>query len=144
MICDAHFTSTDIANGTAIFERYASVEFCGDRYGSLQSRSERSSYVIAPWVGLRGQIDPTTSDPRPGVVQYYLKQNVCLDGEWRTLVMARVSWFQEIWCKDLFEPLGPSTFIPVQRIRCKFVGTVQAWRRENVLFVLPLERKIYL
>ena len=147
----------DIANGTAIFERYASVEFCGDRYGSLQSRSERSSYVIAPWVGLRGQIDPTTSDPRPGVVQYYLKQNVCLDGEWRTLVMARVSWFQEhpdrhrhgsgtteIWCKDLFEPLGPSTFIPVQRIRCKFVGTVQAWRRENVLFVLPLERKIYL
>ena len=35
----------DIANGTAIFERYASVEVCGDRYGSLQSRSERSSYV---------------------------------------------------------------------------------------------------
>lgn len=65
-----------MANGTVIFDRYASVEFCGDRYGSLYSRSERSSYIIACWVGAGGQIDSTTSDPRPGVVQYYLKQNI--------------------------------------------------------------------
>ena len=142
----------EFQNGTAIFDRYVGVEFLGEHYGSLDSRSERSSYIIAPWVGVNGHIDP-----RPGVVSYYVKQNVFLDGEWRTLIMARVHWFEEhperhmhqsgtaeIWCKDIFEPLGPASFIPVQRIPCKFVGTVQKWKGENVLFVLPLERNIYL
>ena len=147
----------EFRNGTVIFDRYASVEFCGERYGSLDSRSERSSYVIAPWVGVGGQINSDTSDARPAVVRYYMKQNICIHGQWKTLVMAYVSWFQkhpdrhkrqsgttEIWCKDIFEPLGAASFLPVQRIQCKFVGTVQTWKRENVLFVLPLERKIYL
>ena len=30
----------EFRNGTVIFDRYASVEFCGERYGSLDSRSE--------------------------------------------------------------------------------------------------------
>ena len=136
----------DIINGSVIF----------DRYGSLDSRSERSSYVTAPWVGVGGQIDVSTSDARPAVVHCHFKQNIYLYGKWKTL-MARVSWFQEhpdrhkdesgtteVWCKDIFEPLGPASFIPVQRIQHKFVGTVQTWRRESVLVVLPLERKIYL
>ena len=71
--------------------------------------------------------------------------------------MAAVSLFQkhpdrhkhdsgitEIWCQDLFKPLGPALFVPVQRTQLKFVGTLQTWQRENVLFVLPLGRKIYL
>lgn len=153
----AFLQGVEFQNGTAIFDRYAGVEFLGERYGSLDSRSERSSYIIAPWVGVNGNIDPTTCNARPGVVSYYVKQNVFLDGEWRTLIMARVNWFQEhperhnhrsgtteIWCKDIFEPLGPASFMPVQRIQCKFVGTVQKWKRENVLFVLPLERNMYL
>ena len=147
----------EFRNGTFIFDCYASVEFCGEQYGSLDSRSERSSYVIAPWVGVGGQINPDTSDARPAVVRYYMKQNICIQGQWKTLVMAYVSWFQkhpdrhkrqgrttEIWCKDIFEPLGAASFLPVQRIQCKFVGTVQTWKRENVLFVLPFEKKIYL
>ena len=81
----------DVVNGTVIMDRYASVEFCGDRYGSLDSRSERSSYVIASWVGNGGQIDPTGRDARPGVVRYYLKQNICLDGQWQPVVMAKTS-----------------------------------------------------
>lgn len=153
----AFLQGVEFQNGTTIFDRYAGVEFLGERYGSLDSRSERSSYIIAPWVGVNGNIDPTTCNARPGVVSYYVKQNVFLDGEWRTLIMARVNWFQEhperhnhrsgtteIWCKDIFEPLGPASFMPVQRIQCKFVGTVQKWKRENVLFVLPLERNMYL
>ena len=147
----------EITNGTVIFDCYATVEFCGDCYSSLDSRSERSSYITAPWAGIDGQIDPNTSDSRPGVVHYYLKQNLLLNGGWKTIVMARVSWFQrhpdrhkhnsgstEIWCRDIFEPLWPASSIPVQRFQRKFVETVQLWRRENVLFVLPLERKIYL
>jgi len=51
--------------------------------------------IIAPWVGVNGNIDPTTYDARPGVVSYYIRQNVFLDGAWRTVIMARVNWFQE-------------------------------------------------
>ena len=144
------------ASGTVIFDHYASVEFCGYRYGSLDSRSERSSYVIAFWVGIDGSIDPATVDVRPAIVHYYFKQNIVIHGELKSIVMAHVSWFQkhrdrhkhengitEIWCKDVFEPFGPASFLPMQRIQCKIVGTVQAWKRENVLFVLPLEKKIY-
>ena len=117
----------DISSGTVIFDHYASVEFCGDQYGSLDSRSERSSYVIAFWVGFDGGIDPATVDARPAIVHYYLKQNIVIHGELKSIVMARVSWFQkhpdrhkhesgitEIWCKDVFEPFGPASFIPLQ------------------------------
>ena len=61
----------DVASGTVIFDHYASVEFCGDRYGSLDSRSERSSYVIASLVGIDGSIDPATVEARPAIVHYY-------------------------------------------------------------------------
>jgi len=126
----------DITCGTVIFDRYASVEFCGERYGSLDSRSERSSYAIAPWVGVGGQIDPATTEARPAVVHYYLRQNICLHGELKSLVMARVSWLQkhpdrhrhdsgsaEIWCKDIFEPfpckITPWNFMEFCGIRWK-------------------------
>ena len=151
------FEGVEFRSGSAIFDRYAEVEFLGERYGSLDSRSEWSPFIIASWVGENGNIDPTTCITRPGVVSYYVKQNVFIDGEWKTLLMAGVAQFlehperhthqsgtTEIWCKDLFEPLGPASFIPIQRIQCKFVGTVKKWKREYVLFVLPLERKIYL
>lgn len=85
----------EFRNGTVIFDRYASMEFCSERYGSLDSRSERFSYVIAAWVGVSGQIDTDTSDARPAVVQYYMTQNICIHGQWKTLVMAYVSWFQK-------------------------------------------------
>jgi len=47
-------------NGTAIFDRYAGVEFFGEHYGSLDSTSERSPYIIAPWMGINGNINPTS------------------------------------------------------------------------------------
>ena len=130
---------------TVIFDRYASVEFCGERYGSLDSRSERSSYVIAPWVGVGGQINSDTSDA---------KACSCPVTTWNKIFASMVSgkplsWpmfhgfrnnpdrhkrqsgTTEIWCKDIFEPLGAASFLPVQRIQCKFVGTVQTWKREK-------------
>lgn len=115
----------DFRNGTVIFDRYASVEFFSERYDSLDSRSERSSYVIAAWVGVGGQIDTDTSDAKPAVVPYYMKQNICIHGQLKTHVMANVSCFQkhpdrrkrqsgttEIWSKDIFEPVGPASYLP--------------------------------
>ena len=81
----------DVASGTVIFDHYASVEFCG----SLDSRSERSSYVIASWVGIDGNIDPAAVGARPAIVHYYLKQNIVIHGELKSTVMSHVSWFQK-------------------------------------------------
>ena len=78
----------DVASGTVIFDHYASVEFCDDRYGSLDSRSERSSYVIASWVGIYGSIDPATVDAPTAIVHYYLKHNIVIHGELKSIVMA--------------------------------------------------------
>ena len=69
--------------------------------------------------------------------------------------MAKVRWFQrhperhrigrphEIWCRNLFEMEGPSTFIPVQRIHSHFVAVYDVIDRERVLIVCPLQRKLY-
>ena len=46
----------------------------------------------------------------------------------------------KVCCKDLFEQLGPASFIPVQRICSKFVPAIDKIKGENV--VCPLPRKV--
>ena len=43
-----------------------------------------------------------------------------------------------MWCKDLFEPEGDASFIPVQRIYGKFIPALDIVAEENVLVVCPL------
>ena len=91
---------------------------------------------------------------RPGVIDYFMKQNVQVNGHYVTSVLASVRWFQahpsryslgapvEVWCKDLFEPEGESTFIPIQRISGKFIPAIDILQDEHVLVVCPLTRKL--
>ena len=65
----AFLEGVEFQSGSAIFDRYAGVEFLVERYGSLDSRSKRSSF-IASWVGENGNIDLTTCNIKPGVVSY--------------------------------------------------------------------------
>ena len=65
----AFIEGVEFQSGSATFDRYAGVEFLVERYGSLDSRSKRSSF-IASWVGENGNIDLTTCNIRPGVVSY--------------------------------------------------------------------------
>ena len=50
----------------------------------------------------------------------------------------------EIWCANLFECLAPASFLPVQRISRKFVAGYDKVGNENVLFVMPLEKRVLL
>jgi len=86
----------EFQNGTAIFDRYAGVELFGERYGSLDSRSERSSYIIAPWVGVNGNIDPTTCNARPGVMSYYLSRMFSLIVNGELLLWLELNSFRNI------------------------------------------------
>lgn len=136
------------------FERFSSVLVGGERYGSSTSRTVRSSYIIASWVSDGGRIDINSAQPRPGKVSFYIRQNVLVDGEYRTYLLAYVLWYQshpdrnyfgeplQVCCKDLFEQLGPASFIPVQRIQSKFAPVFDKVKGENVIIVCPVGRKI--
>ena len=61
-----------------------------------------------------GTIDSSGGDLRPGVVDYFMKQNVKVSGQYVACILASVRWFQEhpsrhslgapveVWCKDPF------------------------------------------
>lgn len=134
--------------------QYSRLELSNDVFGSHGSRSKRSSYVLAKWCGRNAQID--TANLRPACVQFYLKHSISIGGSFKPHFFAFVEWFKphisrhilgnpaEVWCHDLFEPLGPASFLPVQMIQSKFVAAVDKLNEETVLIVMPLCQKIFL
>ena len=116
-----------------LHDKYASVTFAGQTYGSEFSRLSRSSYVLGKWVArFNGDVDiQTEGDSRPCIIRYFAKQSICFGGRTSPFCFARVSWFQrhpdqhlggrsgvapEIWCGSVYENIGPASFLPIQRI----------------------------
>ena len=70
------FLNPEIPKGAVpvLFDRYSTVAFAGALYGSMCSRHKRSGNILAKWAGrYDDEIDPS-SDVRPGLLQYFLKQ----------------------------------------------------------------------
>ena len=89
-------------------------------------------------------------------MEYFIRQSISYDEQIHTFCFAFVRWFQyhperfdcgtegivpEIWCASLFESLGPASFVPIQRLSGKFVAGYDKVGEENVLFVMPREKK---
>ena len=143
-----------------LFDKYASVEIAGEHYGSRFSRLNRSAYILAKWVGrFDGNVDLETTDERLGVIEYFIRQSIVHDDKEYSFCFAYVRWFQchperfycgssgvtpKVWCAKLFESLGPASFMPVQRLSRKFVAGYDKIGSENVVFVMPLEKKYLL
>lgn len=149
------FLSTDTVkldkgSVSGAFNRYSAVDVYGTKYGSEQSRLDRSSYIIASWCDDEGNIIEG-HHPRPGRVEYYMHMFVKMsNGEIVPVILARVSWYQKhyawdmfknksftVWTKDLYEVTGPSIFMPVQRVQTKFVSGFINVQREPVRVVIP-------
>ena len=144
----------------AFYDKYASVECAGENYGSRFSRLNRSAYIVAKWADqYGGNISHDNAELRPGAVLYYIKQTVTIGEHVGTFCFARVQWFQyhphrfhcgtsgvvpEVWCANLFDCFGASAFLPIQRISGKFLPGYDKVAGENVLFVVPLNKKYYL
>ena len=47
-------------------------------------------------------------------------------------------------CANTFDPFGPASFLPVQRIATKFVAGYGKVNHEKVMFVMPLEKMVFL
>ncbi len=141
-------------------DKFASIEFGGERYGSRFSRLDRFSHILARWAGnYDGDVNVESTEERPGIVESFIKQSITYHGNVYSFSFACVRWFQhhperfhygnsavipEIWCANLFESLGPASFLPVQRISRKFVAGYSKVGDENVLFVMPLEKRVLL
>ena len=150
----AMFNGVEEDSVTSYFERFTACTFNGDLLGSCKSRSDRSAFILARWCKLGGTIDSSGGDLRPGVIDYFMKQNVKVSGQYAPCILASVRWFQahpsrhslgapvEVWCKDLFELERDAKFMPVQRIYGKFIPALETVEGENVLVVCPLPRKL--
>ena len=143
-----------------LFYKHASVEFAGEWFGSTFSRLDGSAHLLAKWIArFDGNIDLESAEERPRVIDCFIRQNISFGGKVYSFCFAYVRWFQphperfycqnpgltpEVWCSCLYETLGPSSFLPVQRISRKFVAGFNTVKNENVLFVMPLEKRILL
>ena len=90
----AIFHVLDEVSVTPHFDRYACFRFHGDLLGSTNSRGDRSAFIPARWSSLGGSIDTSGSDLRPGVVEFFIKQNIQVNGQYVLCVVALVHWFQ--------------------------------------------------
>ena len=138
---------------THVSYRKANFIYIGKEvFGSCSSRTRRSSTVLAYWHSTGGDImlfERMYLRPRPGIVEEYLMHVATIDGDPRVHIIARIKWYLpinnkdyygnpvEVWSSELYDDSGPSKFMPVQRIKSKFVKLViRKWGR-NVLVVFP-------
>lgn len=127
-------------------------------YGSWESRHRRSSFIMAYWNAGDGQIleEPGTGTLFPGVVQTFYRHNVIIDNENNIHMFAKVRWLfpltdcfryhcgkpVEVWNRDIYDVFGPSAFIPLQRIYCKYVCADGNLSGKPVSFICPLNNAL--
>ena len=143
----------DSVTGSAF--KYPNIVMCGETYGSSESRLSRSSVILASWCGVDGAINIDSGDVRPGIVRFFLTFFVPTNDGKKRLTLAFVNWFQkvhcrhalctgvEVWCHKLYEPDGPASFMPVQRIKSKCVCATVRIKNEELLAVTPHIRQLY-
>lgn len=133
------------------------IDIYGSVLGIKMGRSSRSSMIMAHWHGDGGQIikyEDMELCPRPGQIENIILHNVLIDDKSCVHILAQVRWFAkpnenvlkyygkpvEAWLRDVYDVEGPSTYIPVQRIKSKFVYAYDRVGGNNVIVVMPRER----
>lgn len=141
-------------NISAAIQKYSQIRVGNEIFGSQNSRTKRSSYILAKWCGRNGVIN--TSSLRPACVSYFFKHSIMVHGSFKAHCFAAVQWFEhhpsrnylgdpvELWCYNLFESLGPASYLPVQRIQSKFVAGRDTFQEETLLVVMPLNQKVFI
>lgn len=131
--------------------KYSQFKLGNEIFGSQGTRSKRSSYILARWYRCTGVLSL-----RPAHVLYYFKHSAKVHASLQPHFFAAVQWFKphptrdtlgnplELWCHDLFEPQGPSSYLPLQSNESKFVAAVHKLQVETLLIVMPLQLKTYL
>lgn len=151
---EAFLGPIDRTKFTGAHNKYSSIKFVNTVFGSVTSGlHKRSCRVLASWCGLDGEINSRGSSPRPGQIIAFLQLYVPLQNsnERLEVVLAEVDWLQRhgytgplgkpvasVWCRNVYEPDGPATFIPVHRIWTKCIIGSQTINGEHVAVVTPV------
>jgi len=139
-----------------VIKKYGIISVGAETYGSKMScRSLKSARIRAAYAGADGKICRSLVI-RPGCVNVYFKHEIKVNDTWKHHVFAVVNWYCEhpnkhlygnpieVWRNNAYEPGGPSSFLPVQRICGKFAACVQNISSIESLIVSPVPYKIYL
>ena len=109
---------------------------------------------MAYWYGEEGNIcrfETIYDIPRPGQILYFFKHLLYIKGECFEHVLCFVYWFQmlrenerhyygkpiELCYQNMYELGGPASFIPVQRLKAKFVSVDEHQFHKDVMVCLP-------
>jgi hypothetical protein len=138
------------------FMKLKEINIYGEQLGTKGHRNRSCSYIMACWTGPNGNLGGISdTKPRPGQVLYYMVHKVFTDKKPITHVLACIKWFLPItdntvkshfgnpiegWAADSFEDEGPSMFMPVQRIRSKYVHMTKVIHGRDIMFICPWER----
>ena len=144
------------------FDNLPKIQFGQEVYSAYSNTQYgRHSYILANWVVNDGDLD-VSSCTRPGRIQkIFVYKFIAGDGKNYSLPIAKIEWFKghakknmfgvalELWCRDEFETLGPSSFIPIACIKSKFAPAYENINvdynvYESVLFICPLRSKTFI
>ena len=97
-----------------------------------------------------------SDEDRPAEIVYFIKMNLQVHGMSRPIVLAYVRWFQKhsaenmyktelakVYAKSIYEIEGPAVFVPIQKIKSKFISGFAKVKGEAVRIVLPKPPKLY-
>lgn len=89
------FNDLNMNSVTGNFDRFSSVKFAGEIFGSRDSGQDRSCFIMARWCRSGGNVDLSGDNLRPGIVDHFIRQNVQVNGRYLTCFLALVRWFSE-------------------------------------------------
>ena len=140
------------------FKKCKSVSIGNEVFGSSNSRHCRSAWIMANWNAGDGKIvEDDNAHITPGVIDRLLVHNILLPNRtYHTHILAKVRWFAprerehnqpkfkapvEIWGDDVFDTVGESAFIPIQRIACKFVRYKPS-NKSSAVYTCPISKRL--
>lgn len=107
-----------------------------------------------------GQLSHTCSDlsPHRGQIVKFLEHSIIMIGTVKSHILAKVTWFKglndsiryyfgkpvEVYYRRQYEQEDPSMYIPVHRIKSKFVYATDILMEKDVIVVCPRELIILL
>lgn len=115
-------------------------------FAPFSSRNKRSSYILAHWYSFQ---------LRPGRIESIYLHNITCSGVAKMHIVLEVKWYHAVseniknyygnpvscW-NPLFEDPGSKSFLPVQRVKGKFVHCFQNIHNVNAIVVCPISRNI--
>ncbi|CAC5383016.1 unnamed protein product [Mytilus coruscus] len=138
------------------YRRCSVVSLSGEVFGSEKSNNKRSSYVMAYWNKPGGNIlnEVGEGELTPGIIEKFIVHNLIVGDENNINLLAKIRWMipdanrlrhycgepVEVWSSNMHETNGPSAYMPVQRIFCRYVRANGNISGKPVAFVCPLNR----